>query len=584
MNSTPRSPFSLNWKIAGKAGEGVMVISKMVAKICKRQGLNAFSYLEYPSLIKGGHQTGQVFASSGQATAQKRALDVLVTLSKDGFSEHAAEITPETLIVYNADAGALDHQKYVKLTEKIVEVPFRSIAKEQTGGFTAANIVALGVSAYYMGFEPTIVKEVIQDEFTGKGEAIIKADLIAFEAGFKTAQKLGAPLFTTSNNDHNNNIDQQILLTGNEAIGLAAIGSGLQFYSAYPMTPATGLLHYLASQQENYPLIVKQAEDEIGAINHALGASFAGVRAMTGSSGGGVALMTESISLASITEIPLVILEAQRKGPASGLPTWTEQADLSFILTAGHGDTQRVVLTPGTVAEHFELTQKAFYLAEKYQLPVFILSDKYILESHQTMPQPDTIQSHSRESMIEAAPADDSFRRYEITDNGISPRSIPGQEHGLQLTNSYEHDTFGFATEEIEPTKAQVEKRARKLETLKQEMPQPYLVGPENAEVTFVSWGSTINVISQLIYEQSIQEKQTANAIHIPAMWPFPTQEFEKLALQAQKLVMVEGNFSGQGEKLIQQETNVIFADRIHRYDGRPFYVEDLRQWLEEEK
>lgn len=571
--------FTINWKIAGQAGEGVMVISKMMAKICKRHGLQAFNYLEYPSLIKGGHQTGQVFASNYQADCQKKDLDILITLNKNGFKEHRDEITSKTLVIYNSDTGPLDQKVYSHLTKQILEIPFRSISKEKTGSFNAANIAVLGVSAYFLNFNRAIVRKIIEDEFAGKSEKIIQDDLLAFKAGYAAAKKLGKPIKQTPKSK-----DDQILLTGNEAVGLGAIAAGVQFYSAYPMTPATALLHYLAAQQENYPLIVKHAEDEIGAINHALGASFAGVRAMTGSSGGGFALMAESVSFASMAEIPLVILEAQRKGPATGLPTWTEQADLSFILTAGHGDTQRVVLTPGTVEEHFELTKVAFYLAEKYQIPVFILSDKFILESHQTISKPEFNYSLPHQSMIKSASKDGSFRRYKVTKSGISPRSVPGQKHGLQLTNSYEHDEFGFATEEIKPTVDQVEKRTRKMNGLIKEIPQPYLVGPKKAETTFVCWGSTINIISQLIGTQSKQKKQTVNAIHLPAMWPFPKKEFTKLANKAKKLVMIEGNQSGQGERLIKQETEISFADRIHRYDGRPFYVEDLQNWLKENK
>jgi len=572
------APFTFNWKIAGQAGEGVMVISKMLAKICKHHGLQSFNYLEYPSLIKGGHQTGQVFASDHQASCQKKELDILVTLNKNGFEEHKDEITPKTLIIYNSDAGDLNKKEFAQLTTKIIEIPFHSITKEKTGSFNATNITVLGASAYFLNLEPKIARKIIKDEFVGKNKKIIKDDLTVFEAGFIAAKKLGEPIKQTPLLK-----DKQILLTGNEAVGLAAIAAGVQFYSAYPMTPATTLLHYLAAQQENYPLIVKHSEDEIGAINHALGASFAGVRAMTGTSGGGFALMAESVSLASMAEIPLVILEAERKGPATGLPTWTEQADLSFVLTAGHGDIQRVIFTPGTIAEHFELTIKAFYLAEKYQIPVFILSDKFILESHQTMLKPKLNHNHPRQSMIKSAPKNNSFRRYQVTKSGISPRSIPGQDNGLQLTNSYEHDEFGFGTEEIKPTIAQVEKRARKMDGLIKEIAQPYLIGPKKAEITFVCWGSTINVVSQLIYNQSLEKKQTVNTIHLPTMWPFPKKEFTKLANKAKKLIMIEGNQSGQGERLIKQETDMVMTDRIHRYDGRPFYVEDLQDWLNKE-
>ena len=289
-----------------------------------------------------------------------------------------------------------------------------------------------------------------------------------------------------------------------------------------------------------------------------------------------------------ITEVPLVILEAQRTGPASGLPTWTAQADLSFVLTAGHGDFPRVVLTPGTILEHFQLAHLAHYLAEKYQLTVIILSDKYILESHQTMPTPEKLVNSRRYSIASDGerPADNSYRRYQVTQSGISPRSLPGQPHGLGVTNSYEHDQFGFATEEIVETIAQVDKRARKLETLKQEMAkldllQPQLYGSAQAEVTLVSWGSTTNVLLELLHQLEQEgEEELVNVIHLPCLWPFPVDKFTQLASGAKKLVMVEGNQSGQAEKLIRQETGIKFADHIRRYDGRPFYVEDLAEWL----
>lgn len=575
--------FSLNWKIAGKAGEGVMVVSKILARACKRHGLQAFNYLEYPSLIKGGHQTGQVYAATQGATCQQRSLDVLVTLGKNGFTKHQAEITPQTLIIFNQDAGQLEDTDLAQLGAKIVQIPFVTLSKELTGKDFVSNVIALGASAYFLGFDVEIFKNLLKDEFADKGEKVIANDLAAFDKGYEIAASLGQPIKQTPRAE-----DKQILLTGNEALGLGSLSAGLGFYAAYPMTPATGLLQFLAAQQSRYPLVVKHSEDEIGAINQAVGASFAGVRAMTGSSGGGIALMTETLSLIGLTEVPLVIVDAQRVGPATGLPTWSAQADLSFVLTAGHGDFPRVVLTPGTVEEHFTLAQLAHHLAEKYQLPVIILSDKFILESHQTMPAPDPKWQIKRESLVtdQDLPEDDSYRRYKVTQDGISPRSLPGQPHGLGITNSYEHDEFGFGTEEIEPTIAQVEKRARKLTTMAPELPQPQLLGPAQAEVTLVGWGSTVNVLAELLLrmEQQTPSQTKVNVVHLPCMWPFPSQAFTKLASQAKKMVMVEGNQSGQGAKLIRQETGFEFADHIRRFDGRPFYVEDLMEYLKNGK
>lgn len=573
MSDITQTSFSLNWKIAGKAGEGVMAVSKMVAKICKRHGLNAFDYLEYPSLIKGGHQTGQVFASNNLALCQKRKLDLLITLGPEGLTEHQNETTDSTIIIYNTNSLPIDITKFDIPHAQFIQIPFFTISKDVTGNLLAMNIVALGATAYFLGFDMELAREAVRNEFADKKTEIVEADLAALEAGFQAAAQLGSPVMKTPVKS-----DNQILVTGNEAIGLGALQAGIQFYSAYPMTPASGLLHFLADQQKNYPLVVKHAEDEIAAINNALGASYAGVRAMTGSSGGGFALMVEGVSFASIAEIPLVILEAQRKGPATGLPTWTEQADLSFVLSAGHGDIERVVLTPGTVQEHYELTKQAFYLAEKYQIPVFILSDKFILESHQTMPTPVAEETAPRQSMVDHLPEDGSYLRYQLTDNGISPRSIPGQAHGMQLTNSYEHDQFGFATEEAVMALQQVDKRAKKMAAISLETPQPSLIGPATAEITLVCWGSTINVISQLLSEYQLKNNLSVNAIHLPCLWPFPIEAFSSLAKKAPTLVMVEGNGSGQAEKLIRQETGITFDHHIRRYDGRPFYVEDLAE------
>lgn len=573
-----KSNPSFNWKIAGEAGHGVMLASQLMAAMAKRHGMQAFNYLEYPSLIRGGHQTGQVYADFDNASCQKRELDLIIIYTQQGFEAHKEEMTGKTIIIYNNDFGELDFELAGKRTNQLYSMPLSSWAKDTTGTSLAANVVSLGASAYILGLNPEICKQVVADVFKNK-EKIRDKNLRAFELGFSQAQKhlsekQAQPLFEIPVKP-----DDMILLNGNEALGMGALAAGLQFYSAYPMTPATGLLHFLNEHKHKLPIIVKQAEDEIGAINQAIGASFAGVRAMTGSSGGGFALMVEALSFAGTAEIPLVVLEGQRTGPASGVPTWTAQADLQFVLTAGHGDFPKVVLTPGTVQEHFALAQTAFYLAEKYQLPVIILSDKYILESHQTMPKSEAAYKLERYSMASEVdlPKDESYLRYKNTQNGISPRSIPGQEFGLHLANSYEHDEWGFATEDAETITQAVNKRSRKMETILEELPQPQLIGPKEAKNTFVGWGSTVNVLHEVL---SKAELGVVNAIHIPCMQPFPAQAFADLAGSAQKLVMVEGNSNSQGENWIKQNTGIEMDDRILRYDGRPFYAEDLINYL----
>jgi 2-oxoglutarate ferredoxin oxidoreductase subunit alpha len=569
----------LNWKITAKAGEGVMLSSSLFAKLCKRHGMSVYNYYEYPSLIKGGVQSGQVAASYGLASCQRKILNVLILYHESFLPAMLPELAEDSLIIVNAQS--FDASKYPELKSKVVPMNLTKISREATGTVLSTNMVALGVSAVVFGLNLKVLGEVVAAEFAHKpkiAELNLKAIEMACSAA-KTLQDAGQlPLL----GKFDIRSDEQILLSGNEAVGLGALAAGLQFYSAYPMTPASGLLHYLAAQQANYPLVVKHTEDEIAAINQALGASFAGVRAMTGSSGGGFALMVEALSFAGVAEIPLVILEATRQGPATGLPTWTSQGDLNFVLGAGHGDFLRVILTPSSVEEHYVLTKRAFELAEKYQIPVFILSDKQMLESQQSMPHPEPAVLNSRQSMIAEGQLgevqlDENYRRYANTDNGISPRSIPGQKNGWQLTNSYEHDTFGFATEDAKQTKAAADKRFRKLPELVAELPEARYYGAEDPEKIFFAFGSTVGVLQGVLAQQPAQK---IALIELPCVFPLPLASISKiLAGKSATLWTVEGNVTGQLAELLRREA-VPVKQALLRYDGRPFYVEDILAWL----
>lgn len=594
-----------NWKMGGRAGEGIMTTASTLAYAAHRHGLKTFTYFEYPSLIKGGHQTGQVYADFEHASCQKRALDILIALDEEALKQHQAEITQDTIIIAEPNIDKYDITQYQHLTKHIFSVQMTTISRETTGTSIATNTVSLGISAYFLGLDKEVFFDMIRQQFQHKGEEIVTNNIKAFEAGYAQAQTLRQPLFHITKKPLDMN-----LLTASEAMGIGAIAGGLQFYAAYPMSPSSNVFHFVAGQQENFPLVVRHAEDEIAAINLVIGASYGGVRAMTGSAGGGFALMVEALSLIGVTELPMVILVAQRPGPATGLPTWTGQGDLQFVLHAGHGEFQRIILAPGDTEQHFEFTRRAFDIAEKYQVPVILLTDKYLLEAYQTMPTPQGEYQLNRLSMATAEDLkeDNSYRRYRITDSGISPRSIPGQAHGVQLTNSYEHDEFGYATEDAQMTISQVEKRDRKLKNIQAELPQPYIIGPDNADITFVGWGSTLSVFQQLIHEQSSkslnslstgetveatvgaptregehagvssvdQKHPTVNYLHLPTPWPFPSDKFMELVGKTKKLVMIEGNYTGQMEQLIRQETGLRFEHRYRRYDGRPFYVEDI--------
>ncbi len=569
-SSTPQ----LHWKVAGRSGEGIDVAGIMFGKLCLRHGMNVFAYREYPSLIRGGHSTHQVHASFETRTCQQKQIDLLVAFNEEGISQHLKEIGSSSVVLGDATTDRYDLHAYDSTGAKFFDLPMTNLSREATGHFLAQNVVALGASCFILGLDLELLKGVITDQFRAKGDKVVSQNIHALTLGYEYALS-HYPIIKTPFAKKPNS---QLLMTGNHVIGMSAISAGVQFCSMYPMTPTSDILHFLADKQSKYPVVVKHVEDEIAAINQAIGASYAGVRSMTASATGGFALMVEATSLAGVMETPLVIVVGQRPGPATGLPTWSCQSDLSFILTAGHGEVPRVVFTPGSHQEHFDLTRLAFDLAEKYHLIVYILSDKFSLESYASFPQPVAEWTNTRSGFAaDPLPEDDSYRRFVDTPEGWSPRSVPGQAHGLSITNSYEHDEFGYATEAAEMTVRMNKKRLRKLDAVASSLPAPVVLGPASADITLVCWGSTKMVIEQTLYESSLKNLGfTLNAIHIPCAWPFPTAEFSKMVSGAKKLVIVEGNQTGQMEALIRQQTGIIPDAHIRRFDGRPFYAEEI--------
>lgn len=575
--------MELNWKIAGRAGEGIAATSFLMSKICQRAGLSVFEYSEYPSLIRGGHTGGQVHAGDTPTFCQKKLVDVMVVLNEDAIAQHLSEFSDKTKFLIDTQDDHIDFGKYPSIhQDQIISVPMVQISREQTGKSLASNMVALAVSCHIFGLDQEVLHDVIHSFFGRKGDEVVSENIRAAEAGYKfSIENLKQP---TANSPASPAGRQQptkklttYLLNGSEAIGYGALSAGVQYYCAYPMTPASTLMTFFADAQEHFPIVVKHVEDEIAAINNALGASFAGVRAMTGTAGGGFALMEEGVSLAGVTELPLVTLVGGRPGPATGLPTWTSQTDLSFVLNAGHGEFPKVVFTPGNLEECFTLTRLSFEIAEKYHTQVYIIADKLLLESKATIEStklPSEFDNARFSFAQDPLPEDNSYRRFLDTPEGYSPRSIPGQPHGLQLTNSYEHDAYGWATEDGQTAQKMVEKRLRKHQGIIKETPPPILIGPDDAPVTFVTWGS-----SRLALEEVIKQT-SANIIHIRTMMPFHREEFLALTQKAHKLVMVEENIMRQGEMLIKQETGLTFDHRINRYDGRPLYAEEILEHI----
>ena len=557
-----------NFKIGGEAGFGIMVTGLIFAKTAVRSGYHIFDYIEYPSLIRGGHNTYQVTVGREPVFASPDKVDLLIALNQKASRFHAKQLSSGSGIIFDNKEFALKGP-VLRKAKKLYPIPLMLLAKKAGGTELMRNSVALGAGLALLGGDLEVLKEVIKDTFADKKEAIVKINLQAASLGFEYARDSFSPWGKVLTK--RKALEKQLVLTGNEAISLGAIAGGMKFFAAYPMTPASSILHLLAERAKDYHFLVKHAEDEIAVVNMALGAAFAGARSMVATSGGGFSLMSEGLGLAGITETGIVVVNAQRPGPATGMPTWTEQGDLRFMLHASQGEFPRIVLAPGDVEEAFYLTAQAFNLAEKFQTPVIILSDKFLSESHQSTPPFDGEKIKiERGKLVKGT---DDYRRYQLTADGVSPRALPGEEKGLSLVNSYEHDEAGYSTEESRLREKMVEKRAQKLKTALVDLPQPQLEGEAEANLTLIGWGSTKGPIREAL-------KQTANLkinhLHLSWLSPFPAETVKKILTQANQTLIIENNHDGQLSGLIREQTGLEIENKLLKYDGRPFYPEEI--------
>ncbi len=560
----------ISLRIGGEAGYGIMQAGLMFSKCCSRIGLHVFDYTEYPSLIRGGHNTYQVRAEEGPVNSHLRTVDVLIALDEPTLTLHADELKDDSLIIYDEKAI---HPEHSRLKRGIrCPMPLKELVAEVGGPEIMQNTLALAAALGIVDYPFAVFEGIIRDSFGEKKQEVADQNVAVARKGYDYAKE------RYGHHSHYRltpvaDAPKRMVITGNEALALGAVKGGLKFYAAYPMTPSSSILHTLAAWQERHGIVVKQGEDEIGVVNMAMGAGYAGVRSMCATSGGGFALMNETYAMAGIAEIPIVICEVQRPGPASGMPTWTDQGDLQYVLHAGHGEFPRIVLAPGDVEECFWLAVEALNTAEQFQTPVIIISDKYLAESHRTMDPPDVSKVRiERGRIVREEPQ--HYLRYENTADGISPRTLPGVPAGFHLCNSYEHDEFGWTTEEAALRNRQVEKRARKLESYRKEQLQPALVGPEQAAVTIVSWGSTKGPVRDAMAWLA-KDGYAAEHLHLTHLSPFPSATVTKL-LEGKRTLLVENNSLGQLGILIRAETGIVLQERLLRYDGRPIEPEQV--------
>lgn len=558
------------FKIGGEAGFGIMSSGVMFSKTAVRSGYYVFDYVEYPSLIRGGHNVLQVSISQTPVRAPRKTTDFLVALNQETIDLHKNELVRGAGVIYDRE----QRMKVSGISQKInpFSIPLRRLATQTAGNVLMKNTVALGATLALLGGELRHLENLISDAFGRKSASIVEKNIKAARAGYNYAfQNYKKNLTDTLKpRKRTGKEKEQIVVSANQAIALGAIASGLQFAAIYPMTPTSNILHYLAPLQEKFGFLYQQPEDEISAINMAIGASFAGARSMVATSGGGFSLMTEAYGLAGMTETPVVIVEGMRGAPATGLPTWTEQGDLRFLLHAAQGEFPRIVLAPGDPEEAFYLTIEAFNLADKYQTPVVLLVDKFICEGHTSLSEFNTNNYKVDRGKLTFKKQPD-YLRYKITKDGISPRTAPGSGNYF-VANSDEHNEIGFSDESSKNRILQMKKRMRKLETCaREDMPSPRLFGPKKAALTLVSWGSGKGPILD-----AIENLQDVNFLHLNWVNPFPTKEVRNILKKAKKIVNVEGNYSGQMAGLIREKTGIEITNNFLKYDGRPFYPEEI--------
>ena len=553
---------TLSILIGGEAGQGLVTIGQVLAKSLVRSGYSIVVTQSYQSRIRGGHNVFSIRVGSDEMIAPTESVDLLVALDGDTATLHLNELSSSGLVVVDSAFDIVGNA--------FLRVPFKELAE---GRFS--NIAALGVVGCLLGLDEPLMARTLND-FFGKKKAHLAEEnrrALAAAAGWAAANARPSHKLPAVPSR-----PQRLMVNGNEAIALGALSAGLRFFSFYPMTPSTSIGLTLAAQAKRLGFIVEQAEDEIAAINMAIGASFAGAPSMVATSGGGFALMVEGVSLAAMTETPLVIVVAQRPGPATGLPTRTEQADLEFVLYAGHGEFPRAIFAPGSAEECFHLTRRSFELAERYQGPMFLLTDQFLADSYRAVPPFDVenlppVRAGTKE--VASSP----YARFAITESGISPRLLPGMSRHLVVADSDEHTEDGHITEDLAVRVQMVDKRLRKGKGIRAEVIPPDTDGEESPDLLLVSWGSSKGAVQEAASRMRSDAMRVAT-LHFSQVWPLVPEHFLSSLESARQVVSIEGNAFGQLAGLIRRETGFEIKKQVLRYDGLPITPESIVRQL----
>ena len=567
-------------RVGGAAGDGIASTGESFAKICSRSGLHLLAYNSYQSVIRGGFIYLQLRAGRNKILSHGNKVDFLIALNPVEFQRNIVDVGAGGAVLYNADKIKPDEETIPK-DVILCPLPVNEILKDIGKNPILQNTVALSAVVQLLNLDLDVMKGVISDYFGKKKQSVMEINLQVCEAGYNYSQS-NLPKFDFNLNP---NYDlRRPVLTGNQALDFGSVLAGCKFYAAYPMTPASSILHWLTAHSKETGMVVKQAEDEISVINMAIGASFAGARSMVGTSGGGFALMSEAIGLAGQTETPLVIINSMRGGPSTGLPTKTEQGDLFQAIGASQGDFPKVIVAPSTVEDCYYSVIEAFNLADQFQIPVIILSDLFLSEHMESIEDLDFNSKINRGDIITSDTSNGDYKRFKYTDNGVSPRAFPGTAGTIFQASSDEHDDYGniisdvFTDPEIR-TKIML-KRMRKMKFIQETLSAPKLEGSDNADLTVVSWGSTYNVVHEAI-EILRTKNKNVNHLHIKYLIPLH-KEIGEILSRSKNTLVVEVNYSGQLSKLISMETGFQINHTLFKYDGEPFYPEQIIDKVED--
>jgi 2-oxoglutarate ferredoxin oxidoreductase subunit alpha len=553
--------------LCGEAGQGIQTVEHILTQTLKLSGYHVFSTQEYMSRIRGGSNSTLVRVSSNRVSAPVDRIDLLIPFSPGAISHVQKRISPTTILLGEKEIYGNEYQG-----ERAIDVPLSKIAQE-IGGPIYSNTVAVALLAGLLKVDREVFDPYLRHHFAGKDETIIQKNLEAARRGYEVSDELFRSGKLQIDLVKHEEVRDEILIDGVEVLAMGAIAGGCNFLSFYPMSPSTAVAVLLAEHSKEFGIIVEQAEDEISAMNMGIGAWYAGARGLASTSGGGFALMVEGLSLAGMIESPMVVHIGQRPGPATGLPTRTEQGELLFALYAGHGEFPRVIFAPGTIEDCFYLAQKAFNLADQYQVPVFILTDQYLLESHYNIPSLDVERTPLMKHFVET---EQGYKRYQLTEAGLSPRGIPGFGEGLVVLDSDEHDEEGHITEDLDLRTKMVNKRLKKLDLLKKDVIPPELFGPQNYKTLIVGWGSTYHAIREALGRLGTNDVAFLHFKQVYPLHPEAIAYFKK----AKKTVIIENNGTGQFGQLIRMQTGFDMDRKILKYNGLPFSADELEKEL----